>query len=69
MSIRVHGIVDPRRVAGLAALTARQSITEQVFRMVDELDLVVVDLLPMDEYTIDVVIALPDGLHLVYDTT
>lgn len=42
--------------------------TEQVFRAIDMQDLPY-DILAMDEYTLDLVVTLPDGLVLVYDTT
>lgn len=69
MSLAVHGRVPAARLAELEAWTARQAITEHVFLDVDAAGLRIADVVSMDEYTIDLVVPLPDGLVLVYDTT
>jgi hypothetical protein len=67
--IRPHGPVAPTRLAELEAFVASQRITEHVFRDMDAARIRVTDIVAMDEYTIDLVFRLPDGLWLVYDTT
>lgn len=69
MKLAVHGRVPAARVTELEAWTARQAITEHVFLDVDAAGLRIEDIVTMDEYTIDLVVPLPDGLVLVYDTT
>ena len=69
MALRVHGTVPPERVRALAAWTAEQRLTEHVYTDVDAAGLQIDVIVPMDEYTLDLVVDLPDGLVLVYDTT
>lgn len=65
----VHGAVPETRVAELEDFVSTQGITEQVFRDLDALGLAIADIVNMDEYTLDLIVPLPDGLTLVYDTT
>ena len=67
--MRVHGAVPPARVAELTEYVRAQSITEHVFLDADARGLLIADIIHMDEYTIDLVVPLPDGVVLVYDTT
>lgn len=69
MRLRVHGGVDVERVRALDAFVAGHRITEHVFVGLDGAGLAIDDVIAMDEYTIDLVVHLPDGLTLVYDTT
>ena len=65
----VHGTIAASRLRELERFVAGQSITEHVFRDLDALGLAIDDIVAMDEYTLDLVVPLPDGLVLVYDTT
>lgn len=67
--VRVVGEVDAERVRALDAFVAGHRITEDVFIGLDRAGLAIDDVIAMDEYTIDLVVGLPDGLTLVYDTT
>lgn len=67
--LTVHGEISPERCAELQRFVAEQHITEQVFRDLDAKGIRIADIIHMDEYTIDLVVPLPDGLTLVYDTT
>lgn len=69
MALVIHGQVAAARVTELQAFVAAHRITEQVFRDIDGAGLPIADIFEMDEYTIDIVVPLPDGLVLVYDTT
>jgi hypothetical protein len=63
------GDVPPHCFAALRAWVEPQRTTEDGVQAVlgDGLDLH--DVVQMDEYTLDVLVRLPDGLWLVYDTT
>ena len=67
--ITTHGEIDPDRLAEVARFVADQRITEHVVRDVLAADLRIDEIIEMDEFTIDLVVPLPDGLTLVYDTT
>lgn len=69
MALRVHGQVPAARVVELEAWTARQAITEHVFLDTDAAGLRIERIVPMDEYTIDLVVPVEPGVVLVYDTT
>jgi len=69
MALRVHGDIPDDRIQEIADFVRGQSITEAVFRDLDAAGLSVAEIIPMDEYTLDWVVPLPDGLTLVYDTT
>lgn len=69
MALRVHGTLDDARLGEIAGLVRDHTTTERLFSTVDALGLAVHDILPMDEYTIDIVVGLPGGAFLVYDTT
>lgn len=60
--------VPAARRAELAAFVADHGTTERVYRDLDRLRLRY-EFVPMDEYTIDLVVPLPDRLVLVYYTT
>ena len=63
-----QGQVQPARQRELAAFVETHRTTEPMFRDLDRLGLAY-EITPMDEFTIDIVVPLPDGLALVYDTT
>lgn len=63
-----QGQVPPARHRELAAFVETHRTTETMFRDLDRLGLAY-KILAMDEFTIDIVVPLPDGLALVYDTT
>jgi len=67
--LTTHGSVSASRLAELTEWVHDQRITEQMFRAVHAAGLVIADIVHMDEYTIDIVVPLADGLVLVYDTT
>lgn len=69
MTPTVHGPVPPHRVAKLAGWLEGQCTTEDLLHATDEAGLTIDRFQNMDEYCIDVVVPLPDGLTLVYDTT
>jgi hypothetical protein len=69
MALTVFGDVPEARVRELEQFVASQRITEHVFRDLDALGLRIDDIVYMDEYTLDLLVSLPDGLTLVYDTT
>lgn len=65
----VVGRVDPRRHQALTAFVSGQRTTEGVVRALAQEGLELADVVEMDEFTIDLVVPLLDGLCLVYDTT
>lgn len=69
MKLRPVGSIPPERLAELGQFVADQTTTERVFRAVDRAGLQLDEIIHQDEYTIDIVVALPDQLVLVYDTT
>ncbi len=69
MSLRSVGIVASARLRELGDYVRSQQITEHLFVDAHASGLRIADIVHMDEYTIDIVIPLPDGLVLVYDTT
>jgi hypothetical protein len=68
MAIEVHGSVDAARVVQIAQWAAAHATTERLFRDVDR-DRLDYDVIAMDEYTMDIVVVLPGGPFVVYDTT
>jgi hypothetical protein len=68
MALVTHGVVPEPRLRELEGFVASQTTTERVFRDLDALGLRM-EIVAMDEYTLDLVVPLPDGLTLVYDTT
>ena len=67
--MRSHGVVPDASMAALDAFTREHAITEQVFRALDGAGLRDYDIVQIDEYTLDLVVAWPGGIWLVYDTT
>ena len=67
--LEVVGSVPASRVAELAAVVTEHRITEQVVQHALDAGYTIEAAVNMDEFTIDLVIRLPDGLYLVYDTT
>ncbi|MEQ1570372.1 MAG: hypothetical protein ABMA64_32355 [Myxococcota bacterium] len=57
------------RLRELDAFVSGQRGTERVLRDLEALGLELADIVQMDEFTLDLVVPLPDGLTLVYDTT
>ncbi len=69
MGLRVHGTVPAERVAELGRMVDGLGSLERVLRALDGQGLVLSEVVSMDEYTVDILVALPDGLTLVFDTT
>ena len=69
MKLASHGVVPAARLRALEAFVSAHTTTERVFRDLLAAGLQFDDIVSMDEYTIDLVICLPDDLVLVYDTT
>jgi hypothetical protein len=69
MNLVSHGAVPPDRLRALEAFVAAHTTTERVFRDLVAHGLQFDDIVAMDEYTLDLVVVLPDALTLVYDTT
>lgn len=69
MDVRLRAAVSDGRRAELEAWLAGQTTTERLFRAVDAAGLRITEIVHQDEYTLDLVVPLPDGLTLVYDTT
>lgn len=69
MRLATHGDVPPERLQALQAFVAEHTTTERVFLALLAGGLQFDDIVAMDEYTLDLIVALPDGLTLVYDTT
>lgn len=69
MDLRVHGTVSASRVRELTRWVASQRRTEHVFLDADAAGLSIATVHQMDEYTLDLLVPLPDGLVLAYDTT
>ena len=67
--MRVHGKVVEDRIAELEAYVAGHTTTERLVRAALEDGHDLAAFVEMDEFTIDVVVRLGDGLCLVYDTT
>lgn len=67
--IRSHGSVPEARLAELDRLLGGLGSLERVLRALDGEKLSLGDVIPMDEYTIDILVDLPDGLTLAFDTT
>lgn len=67
--MRVYGQVSSTRLDELERYVAGQQITEHVVRDALASGLGIDDVVQMDEFTIDLLVELPDGLVLVYDTT
>lgn len=66
MTPQAHGRVSEARLAELAAFTADHQTTARLTRDVFAAGL---DIVTMDEYSLELVVPLPDGLTLVYGTT
>ncbi len=69
MSLAAHGLVPANRMEELERFVASHRTTEQIIRAIEAASLEIAEILEMDEYTLDIVVPLPDGLVLVYDTT
>lgn len=69
MALRPVGTILPARVAALEAWVKPQRTTEDVVRHALDAGLELHDVVQMDEFTLDLLLPLPDGLWLVYDTT
>jgi hypothetical protein len=69
MALEVVGAVPEARRAELADYTRGHRLTEHLVRAALDAGLDIEAAVQMDEFTFDLVIALPDGLWLVYDTT
>jgi hypothetical protein len=69
MPLVAHGSVPAHRVEELSRFVASHRTTEQLLRAAQAAGLDVAAILEMDEYTLDILVPLPDGLVLVYDTT
>lgn len=69
MTTRAVGAVAAHRVAALDAAVRDHRTLEHVVRWAVAEGVEIADVVTMDEYTHDVLVALPDGLVLVFDTT
>lgn len=69
MALQAHGRVSDARLAELAAFTADHQTTARLTRDVFAAGLDLADIVAMDEYSLELVVPLPDGLTLVYGTT
>jgi hypothetical protein len=69
VTLRPIGVVDEARRRALEAAVAGHRTLEHVVRWVAAEDLVLADVVTMDEYTHDVLVASKDGLVLVFDKT
>lgn len=69
MQLTTHGSISPARVTELSAWLDGQTTTERVVHAVLDAGYPLLHTHEMDEFTIDIVVGLPDGLVLVYDTT
>jgi hypothetical protein len=67
--VRAVGVVDDGRLAALDAATAGHRTLEHVVRWVAAEGHELAEVVTMDEFTHDVVILVPEGLFLVFDTT
>ena len=67
--MNVHGQIAPERVAELEAFTAPHTTTSRLLRDHLARGCDITDIHAMDEYTLEVVVPLPDGLVLIYGTT
>jgi len=67
--LRAIGSIPDARLAELASWVQRQRTTEHIVQAAIEQGLELHDVVQMDEFTLDLVLPLPDGLWLVYDTT
>lgn len=69
MRVLGAGQVDPSRLEALEQSIASHRLTEHVMRGLTALGGELEDVVEQDEFTIDLVVRLSDGLFLVYDTT
>jgi len=69
MALRPVGTIPAARLAELSAWVDGQRTTEQVVEAAQAIGQELHDVIQMDEFTLDLLLALPDGLWLVYDTT
>ena len=69
MPLVAHGPVPAHRLEELSRFVASHRTTEGVLHALEAAGLELAEILEMDEYTIDLLVPLPDGLVLVYDTT
>ncbi len=67
--MKVHGAVSDARVGELTAFTAAHTTTSRLLRDHLANGCAITDIHAMDEYTLDLVVPLPDGLVLIYGTT
>lgn len=69
MVLRAIGRIEEPARAALEAVVAGHRTLELVVRWAIDAGLDVVEVVGMDEYTFDVVVAVGEGLHLVFDST
>jgi hypothetical protein len=69
MQLDSFSIIPDPRFAEIAVWVGPQTTTERAVNAVIKAGYALHDAHQMDEYTIDLVVELPDGLVLVYDTT
>ncbi len=69
MELAVHGDVPEARVVELRAYVRDHSTTGRLTAAAFAQGLDIADIHAMDEYSLDLVVPLPDGLVLVYGTT
>lgn len=71
LPLRAVNPISPERLQSLGEAVARhhtmERVAQWVFRHEPTLD--IADVLRQDEFTHDVIVPLPDGLTLVYDST
>lgn len=67
--MKLHGVVSEHRAAEIRAFTAGHTTTDRLLRAHLANDCDIADIHNMDEYSLDVVVPLPDGLVLIYGTT
>lgn len=69
VDLRVLGPVPEPRRRELVGLIGAAGTLERVIRALEGEGLELADVIPMDEFTIDILVDLPDGLTLAFDTT
>lgn len=67
--LRPIGSIPEARLAELTSWVQSQRTTEHVVQAANAEGLELHDVVQMDEFTLDLLLPLPDGLWLVYDTT
>ncbi|MCB9670759.1 MAG: hypothetical protein H6736_22570 [Alphaproteobacteria bacterium] len=61
--------IEPARLEALERDVRTHRITEHIIRALPGMDAQLAEVVEQDEFTLDLVVRLPDGLFLVYDTT